>query len=259
MKSLGKELLVLAGLIAAFMISENLLGKVLIHFSLISIATDQFDIHWNNFWLHSCWSTVGLISTICYVSWLLKLNPWKTIQFLGVKAFNSRQVLVGVLAAFPVLAVHWISLEFYSQPGVGLRSNWAPYLAYLIVGAGFFEELTFRGMFFQCFRKNHSFMTAATLSGIFWSLMHLYMSPQVGAIWISMVLAFVLAFPAAYLFEKGDMVVWGWMIVHLSIDSTQLFVNSNGSSFSDQWILGLVALIVSVIITFPLAKWILKS
>jgi membrane protease YdiL (CAAX protease family) len=152
MKNLGKELLVLAGLVAVFMILENGLGKVLYHFSLISIATDQFDIHWNNFWLHSCWSTMGLISTVCYASWLLKLNPWKTIQFLGVKAFNSKQALVGILTALPVLAAHWISLQFYS-PGVGLRSNWAPYLAYLIVSAGLFEELTFRGMIFSIFEK----------------------------------------------------------------------------------------------------------
>jgi len=88
--------------------------------------------------------------------------------------------------------------------------------------------------------------------------MHLYMSPQLGAIWASMVLAFVLAFPAAYLFEKGGMVVWGWMIVHLSVDAPQLFINPNGTSFSDQSILILAALIISVIITFPLANWILK-
>jgi membrane protease YdiL (CAAX protease family) len=186
------------------------------------------------------------------------MNPWKTIQFLGVKAFNPKQALVGVLAALPVLAVLWVSLRFYSQPGSGLRPNWAPYLAYLIVGAGLFEELTFRGMFFQYFRKKHSFMTAAAISGLFWSLMHLYMSPQLGAIWVSMVLAFVLAFPAAYLFEKGGMTVWGWMIVHLSVDATQLFINPDGGSFSDQWILSFGALIVSVIITFPLANWILK-
>jgi membrane protease YdiL (CAAX protease family) len=258
MKKLSKELLVLAGLIAAFMISENLLGRVLIHFSLISTATNQFDIHWDNLWLHSCWATVGLISTVCYAAWLLKLSPWKTLQFLGVKAFNYKQVLVGISAALPIVAVHWISIRFYSQPGVGLRSNWGPYLVYTVIGAGFFEELTFRGMFFQYFRKNHSFLVAATLSGVFWSLMHLYMSPQLGAIWVSMVLAFILAFPAAYLFEKGEMVVWGWMIVHLSVDSAQLFINPNGTSFSDQWILSLVALIVSVIITFPLSNWILK-
>ncbi len=253
-EKIGKEILVVLGLVVAIVISLFLLQKIFFHFSLM--PTDFLAMTWLNVLAMGLSYLTGVLVAAFYASWLFSLGAWQGIQFLGFKVPNWKQLLVGLLASLPMIFIDLIAV--HNQPGISLRSNWAPHFVFTLLGAVFFEESIFRGFLFQYFRKNHTFITAALGSSLLWSLMHLNMSSQFGEQWISMVLALLLGFPFAYLFEKGKNVIWGAMIVHLTVDSNQLFVNPDGT-FINTGIWGVVGLLIAVIVIFVFPKWILKD
>jgi membrane protease YdiL (CAAX protease family) len=92
------------------------------------------------------------------------------------------------------------------------------------MGAGFLEEAFYRGFLFRLFRQNHSFITAAVLSGLFWSFAHLTgcFSLSLSTITIDfavhLIAIFIASIPAALLFERGGNVIWGFMATHLGWD-----------------------------------------
>ena len=110
-------------------------------------------------------------------------------------------------------------------------------------------------------KENYSFAISASTSGILWSLTHILNvlcgSQNWGSVTVSIVLAFILAFPSAYLFERGGNRIWGWWLVHFAFNS-QMLVNIGGNAEAGAvYVSG--GLFLSLIITFPLARWILPN
>lgn len=255
LKIIGKEILVVLGLIVAICIPAYLIGLLYSHYALSS-SVDPFGTTWTGVCILQASTLVGVIVTALYASWLLSLKPWQGFEFMGFKKPDGKQTLVALLVSLPT-ALN-IGYALHTSPGAALIQGWGPHLLFSFLGNGIVEEGVFRGFFFHYFRKNHSFWGAAFGSSLLWSLAHLSMSSVFGPFWISMILAFVLGFPFAYLFEKGKNVLWGCMLVHMVIDSSQLFKNPDGTGLN-LGNLQVVSLLLTIALIFILPRWVMKS
>ncbi|HEY5040157.1 MAG TPA: CPBP family intramembrane glutamic endopeptidase, partial [bacterium] len=205
--------------------------------------------------------TLFLVKNFKNLSWL------ESINFLGFKSMNPRQLLAGALILIPILASEFLALQGYQKEGVLvlLKRDWVGRAIHILVGAGFFEEILYRGFLFQCLRRGRSFFSAAILASGLWALSHLsHLIPFYGPEHESfdqtlslMFRVFVDGLLGAYLFEKGGNNIWGWMLVHVGYDSCSLMNTQGGDfyasslpeNFSDMgdW--------SSVLLTVPIILW----
>jgi membrane protease YdiL (CAAX protease family) len=123
-----------------------------------------------------------------------------------------------MLAFFPLYA----SLANVRLP---LQSNWPWILIGIITGVGIAEETLFRGYAFNFLREKRTFWQAATLSMVLFGAMHLLL-----LLWLplpiamaAIILAFIAAYPTAYLFESGNQTIWSPAILHTTALATNLF------------------------------------
>lgn len=223
---------------------------------------------------------IGCVFLVCFIVKRMKSLTWvEGFKFLGFKRPNWRQIVIGFLFLLPIFVSRIFETRALLASGstVSLIYGWLPYSVCVFFRAGIFEESIFRGFIFQCLRPGRSFLSAAALSGILWSLYHLgqlgYSSVySIRDTVIFMFFPFVMAFPSAYLFERGENVIWGWMIVHLGWDAIEL-LNINDSPFYltslsrllgkterlkiDQMLVGGILLSLALII--PLVNWLLPK
>jgi membrane protease YdiL (CAAX protease family) len=149
-------------------------------------------------------------------------------QRLGISRTNPTQLVVAIVAAAPLAAAYVI---LFGPLGVSARlvEHWPLQLFKLVVAQGIAEEVIFRGFVFRRLRPGRSFGHAATLSAAVFSLVHLCnlvngLTPTVlFRIGVSLVFAVVLTYPASYLFERGRGSIWGFGVLHVAIDSIDLF------------------------------------
>lgn len=134
--------------------------------------------------------------------------------------------------------------------------------------AGFFEETFYRGFLFRMFRQDRSFISAAALSGLFWSFGHLVnyawsVSWNRQGLIVFLIVVFLQSISAAWLFERGGNVIWGWMAAHLGWDlSTSLFTPNSQYRDDDIFRAGqfylYAAFISSGLVTWALSSWLLR-
>jgi membrane protease YdiL (CAAX protease family) len=91
---------------------------------------------------------------------------------------------------------------------------------------GIAEEVIHRGLVFGHLRSERSFGRAALLSALLFAAQHLYLGFSVGwtAGLASVLLAFLLSFPMAYLFEKGGNSLGGPAILHTSSNAPMIIL-----------------------------------
>lgn len=225
-------------------------------------------------WVETTFSFSELACITLVVFWtrsFQSLSWMDSLRFLGFKFLNFRQLLAGALILIPILVGAFCGLQGYQQEGVliHLRSDWGTRLTSILMGAGFFEEILYRGFLFQFLRRGRSFASAAVISSGLWALSHVtHLMPLFGPEHSHfehfpkvMLQVFADGLLGAYLFEKGGNNIWGWMLVHVGYDSTYLMNTSGGDFYvSDlpenyfdigHWL--------SVLLTVPIILWILPS
>lgn len=187
-----------------------------------NIYLGHFGVHYGMYFdLLSTIFSMGLIVLTVFLMKRLKSLTWmESLQFLGYKKPNPRQILIGLLSLVPVVLAYffvyrsgWIIFGHFSSLNI----------IQTIIVAGFFEETFYRGFLFQLLRPGRSFISAATLSGILWSISHVAQYTvgsefHLGGVLASMVTALMFSIPAAFLFERGGNVIWGWMLSHVGFD-----------------------------------------
>jgi membrane protease YdiL (CAAX protease family) len=135
---------------------------------------------------------------------------------LGVPA--RRGLLTAAALGLLLLLVIPVYAHFARAP-VALHPGWPCLLAGLFAQAGIAEETLFRGYLFGHLRRRHPFWRAASLSMIPFVIVHLLMF--VSLPWpiaaAAMLLAVVLSFPLAHLFELGGGTIWAPALVHFVV------------------------------------------
>jgi membrane protease YdiL (CAAX protease family) len=225
-----------------------------------------------SFWIKILSATGAVFFTLFLLTRIKSLGWLESLRFLGYKKPNGRQLLTALFLLVPIGAGH---LSYYwgclQQGGmIEPRSHAASFfLSYFILGVGVYEETIYRGFFFQLLRPGRSFFSAAALSGILWSTAHLGHLIPLGfpndesfhSVICTMLFVFLDSFASAYVFERGGNVIWGWMLVHLGID-TSLFWHVDGIVFhasdlprTSSWAWSFL----TTILTFPIANWLMPQ
>ncbi len=101
---------------------------------------------------------------------------------------------------------------------VAVRADWVLILAGVVLVNGIAEEVIHRGFAFGHFRQGRAFASAAALSALLFTVQHLYLIVTMG--WTvglaAVLLAALLAFPLALVFERGGGSIGGPAILHTS-------------------------------------------
>ena len=111
----------------------------------------------------------------------------------------------------------------------------------LFAQAGVAEEVLFRGYLFRRLRQGRSFWQAASLSVLPFVAVHLllFLTMPWPIALAAVLLALVVSFPMAHLFELGRNTIWGPAILHFVIQSTVKVVvvpDAVSASFALSWI-----------------------
>ena len=122
-----------------------------------------------------------------------------------------------LLASLPM----WAFLPLFAwanRTAVDLRPEWLSLLLGVVLVNGVTEEVIHRGFVFGHLRRGRSFATAATISAILFAAQHLYIVVTTG--WTiglaSVLLAALLAYPMASVFDRGGHSILGPAILHTS-------------------------------------------
>jgi membrane protease YdiL (CAAX protease family) len=203
-----------------------------------------------------------------FLSWL------KCVEFIGFKNPNISQILTGLICTVPIILFYLISFRFCLALGWSfvVPKQWLIPLIFTFFTSGIFEEAIYRGFFFHCLRENSSFLFSSFLSGLLWAFIHignvllsanifLTNSVNVTQTIYVMILAFVFAFPSAYVFEKGGNSIWGWMIVHVCIDSTIIvgFNTPKGYFSGFPTFYSWIGIILAAVVAFPVGFLLMRK
>ena len=123
----------------------------------------------------------------------------------------------------------WAFLPLFawsSDVVVALRPDWAQVLLGIVLVNGITEEVIHRGFVFGHLRSERSFAAAATLSAMLFAAQHLYIIITMGLVvgLSSVVLATLLTYPLAYVFEHGGNSIGGPAILHTSSNAPILIL-----------------------------------
>jgi membrane protease YdiL (CAAX protease family) len=191
---------------------------------------------------------------------LLFGGTWgRGLTTIGFTAPQPRAVIVAVICGFPM----WLFLPVYGSLNgipVGLQLDWMSILLGVILVNGLAEEAIHRGFIFGHLRREHSFIAAACLSAAIFAAQHLYLMLTIGTVpgIASVALAALLAFPLAFMFERGGNSIAAPAILHTSSNApVMLFAlpPEMGSVLLPH--MGVV--LVSIYLCFAFSRWLPKA
>ena len=164
---------------------------------------------------------------------------------------------VGV--ALAVSLPMWHALPIYgwaTGDPLPLNANWLSILAGVILVNGLTEELIHRAFVFGHLRPARSFGAAASISAGIFAAQHLYLLVSMGPVagGASVVLAFLLAFPLAFIYERGGNSIVGPVILHTSSNAPILLFAP--PAIAAEAILPYMAIVlVSIYACFAFTPW----
>ena len=174
------------------------------------------------------------------------------VRRLGLGRPRSEGMVVAAGTASLLLMV---GLLFVLARGLtpAFYPGWISLLPGLFAQAGIAEEVLFRGYLFGHVRVGRTFWRAAAVSMLPFVGVHLvlFMSMPWPIAFASVLLAVVISFPLAYLFELGGDTVWAPAFLHFVIQATvKVVVFAQGvESFAFAWIVAsvLVPLLIFIV------------
>ena len=179
----------------------------------------------------------------------------RSIAAMGLTPPRWRAVVVATIVSLPM----WIGLPLYgSATGMPIQLNpgWLSILLGVILVNGLAEEVVHRAFVFGHLRRERSFASAAGVSATIFATQHLYLTVTLGAVagGASIVLAFLLAFPLAFIYERGGNSLAGPAIVHTSANAPMMLFAT--PVVATQVILPYMAIVLcSIYLTFAFHRW----
>jgi membrane protease YdiL (CAAX protease family) len=148
-----------------------------------------------------------------------------------------------------------------------MTSQWPLHLLGLIVVPGLLEQTLAQGFIYRNLREGRSFFKAATFSAVFWGLSHSYVllggytKEDISFLFQALIGSFLFAYPGAFLFERGNNVIWGFALCHIGIDAPGNVVDFVGESTnSGIWGLSiLIGAVGCVGLIFLIGKWLIPE
>lgn len=197
---------------------------------------------------------IVILSALVVDHWLLGEPVRGELRRLGL-GLPDRRGLLGAL--FPcVLLVLVVPAYFHvTEASWTLYPGWARLLPGLFAQAGIAEEVLFRGFLFRHLRQGRSFLGAASVASVPFVLVHvsLFLTMPWPIASASVLLAVLISFPLAYLFEFGGNTIWGPALVHWVVQGMVKIIVVEGDSlgFPVLWMLA-SAIIPFVVFTYRL-------
>jgi membrane protease YdiL (CAAX protease family) len=140
----------------------------------------------------------------------------EALRAVGFVRARKSTLKVVLLASLPM----WAFLPLFAWTNgtaIDLRPEWLSLLLGVVLVNGVTEEVIHRGFVFGHLRRGRSFATAATVSAMLFAAQHLYIIVTMG--WTiglaSVLLAALLAYPLAFVFDRGHSIA-GPAILHTS-------------------------------------------
>lgn len=197
------------------------------------------DVEWMSVGLSALSAIICFCVTVKIVMTLKSEGLLESLEYLGFKKPNVRQLLAGLIILVPMAGLFLLLHEALLQKGwpVENYNGLKGYCIKLFFVACILEETIFRGFLFQILRVGRSFWSAAMLSGLLWAFFHITglipgYSTSASLILVcgQMYQVVLSSIPAAYLFERGGNNIWGWMLVHAFYDIGIFLTFSQASS-----------------------------
>ena len=174
--------------------------------------------------------------------WLLRRGreraDWQT---LGL----GRPQAAGVIAALGITLALWlVAAAFAYAKGLtfDFYPGWRLLLPGLFAQAGIAEEVLFRGYLFGNLRIGRTFWRAAALSMLPFTAVHLilFFSMAWPIALAAVLLAVVMSFPLAFLYELGGRTIWAPALLHFVVQGTVkvLVVSPDPGAFALVWMVG---------------------
>jgi len=177
------------------------------------------------------------------------------IRALGFTRARWTAVVVAALVSIPM----WAFLPLFAWANsahVSLHSNWVSLLVGVVLVNGITEEVIHRGFVFRHFRSGRSFITAATFSATVFAAQHLYILLTMG--WTiglaSVLLAFLLSYPLAFVFERGGNSIIGPAILHTSSNAPVMILDLPDELMSGALLPHMAVVLVSLYLVFASRK-----
>ena len=183
--------------------------------------------------------TLVIVATAAADRFLLRQRRGTAVRHLGLGRPRAKGIVVAGSVAVLLLAV---ALLFVRATGLtpAVYPGWTLLLPGLFAQAGIAEEALFRGYLFGHVRVGRTFWRAAGLSMLPFVGVHLvlFFSMPWPIALASVLLAVVISFPLAYLFELGGATIWAPALLHFVIQATvKVAVFSDGAElFALVWI-----------------------
>ncbi len=219
----------LVTLVVGLLLSMCAMGavKLFLHFG--------FEIAWAK-------SLAGITSALLVIILVIALEKrmsgkafLESAKSLGFKSIARDKWTIVLLGCIPLLAAYAVLILGMKRSPV-LVPLFPMVLLKFLLSQGIGEEIVFRGFIFQKLRAGRSFYSAAFLSAVLFSVVHLanfvhgFSMQLLVGVAISMAFAFLLSFPMAALFEVCGSSILGLAVWHVVIDSLNFFQDLLGET-----------------------------
>ena len=218
----------------------------------------DFDERW--YWLLDFIVLAGSFTVVLFTLRHFKALSWKeSFHFIGFKKPDLRQTAIGFVSLAPYTVSVWVGIQYGLITFKGISFPW---FIYILLTAGLIEETLFRGFFLQLLRPGRSFFQAAALAGALWAAEHLTWfqidtNSHPTVVLVHVVNALIVSIPAAYLFERGGNVIWGFMIIHVGSDLLSFSITEAPEKFKWFLFIKLLGLFSVAFLPWALARWLL--
>jgi membrane protease YdiL (CAAX protease family) len=168
-------------------------------------------------------SVIGIAGIAVAERRLFGSGSRRIVAALGFVAPRPRAVVAAMAVSLPM----WLYLPIHAQLAEApwsLSREWLPILLGVILLNGVAEEVIHRAFIFGHLRETRSFRAAATISAIIFAAQHVYLLATTGTVagMASVVLAFAVAFPLAFLYEAGGNSLSAPAILHTSSNAPMM-------------------------------------
>jgi membrane protease YdiL (CAAX protease family) len=183
--------------------------------------------------------TLVVAATAAARSFLLRRPLITAVRQLGLGRPRTQGLVVAGGASLALLMVGLL-FAWTREMTPSFYPGWIALLPGLFAQAGMAEEVLFRGYLFGQLRAGRTFWQAAVASMLPFVSVHLllFFSMPWPIAAASLLLAIVISFPLAHLFELGGHTIWAPALLHFVIQATvKVVVFSDGAeSFALAWI-----------------------
>jgi membrane protease YdiL (CAAX protease family) len=167
----------------------------------------------------------GVGATLAAERMLFSGTFGQALRAVGFVRARTSALIAASLVSLPMWAflplVAWMN-----GIAVEMRADWPALLVGVVLVNGITEEVIHRGFVFGHLRRGRSFVRAATFSAMLFAAQHLYIIVTTG--WMiglsSVLLAALLAYPMAFVFERGGNSIAGPAIQHTSSNAPAIIL-----------------------------------